>query len=386
MRPPGRAGIRASVLTLTAVQVALAAPVPSLAQGSVQVRSDIPFATHGGIELLLDAYVPAGEGPFPAVVVIPGGRWANIDRTKHADVPAYFAEHGVAAFAIDYRSALEFPYPAAVDDVTAGIRWVRGHAAEFDVDATRLGAIGVSAGGHLAALVGSMGSGPTDRGARVRVVASWSGPMDLASLVDSEDEELRGAVRGFLGCSDSEPCEEVARAASPITYVDPTDPSMVLINSDEEIIPVAQATGMAAALTEAGVENDVRIVTGGHGAGYGGGNKVLDLVIPFVRAWLDGRPAPEQPEGEVGAEDAATGKGGDGTAAAVPSAIPSGEPASNPGASATAVRTGTTSAVVVAIALVASVLVAVQLFVIARLRRRVADLSGPRSSPGTEGT
>jgi acetyl esterase/lipase len=359
--------------------------VPSAgAQSRVDVREAIPYATHSGVELLLDAYLPAGDGPFPAVIVIPGGRWQRIDRHRHWDVPQYFAERGVAAFAIDYRSSLQYPYPAAVEDVTAAVEWVRANAADYGVDPAQLGAVGVSAGGHLAALVATMESGDD----RLNVVASFSGPMDLVPLLEAEDTEVRDAVHTFLGCSSGAACEEVAREASPLTYVDPTDPPMLLVNSKNEIIPTDQPTAMWSALREADVQSIAYLVEGGHGAGYGGSWKVMDRVFPFVQAWLTGAEVPTLPgqdgfndgegdgttdsrgqEGEQGSQGESSG--GKETGSPAPRATDA--PRSETGAHRSEDRT--LDAVTVATAMVALLLVAVLLFVVVRLRRRIAALS-----------
>jgi acetyl esterase/lipase len=379
-RPSGlRRRAALALLALGAATVAVLGPqVSASAQGAIEVRSDITYATHAGDALLLDAYLPDAGAPVPGVIVVPGGKWVNIDKTKHSDVPTYFADHGIAAFAIEYRSATEFPYPAAVEDVVAAIRWVRGHAAEFDVDPTQLGAVGVSAGGHLAALAATMGSGPLDRGARVRVVASWSGPMDLEPLVDTPDADLREPVRTFLGCSATEDCTAVARDASPITYADPSDPPMFLVNGETEIIPVGQAESMARALAAAGVESEVDVVAGGgHGAGYGGGDKVLNQALPYIQSWIAGRPAPQ-----VTGTQGTSGSGGKDSSAAAPTASPAPGKQTDPASKETgtgATATGSNETVVVAVAMVALLLVALELVVIVRLRRRVAALSAART-------
>jgi acetyl esterase/lipase len=384
-----RAG-RVALVGGTALAV-LSAPAWAAAQTSdVEVVSDIRYATHGGVDLLLDAYLPPGRGPFPAVIVIPGGRWVDIDKTKHADVPTYFAEHRIAAFSIEYRSALDFPYPAAIEDVTSAIRWVRRHADDYGVDPDRLGAVGVSAGGHLAALAAARGTGPLDRGARVAVVASWSGPMDLRPLVDSDDvERIREPVRTFLGCSDEEPCADVAAEASPITYVDETDPPMVLVHGSDDFIPVDQAESMAAALEDAGVDHHLLIAQGGHGAGYGGGNKVLDQVIPFVRAWIRGRPAPtDAPSADQGGGAAGTQDDKGAASPASPAAPPdspkpvggSGEVRSRPG-----IRPASSAEVLMVAAVMIGLLVVMgQVFVIVSLRRRGASVLRPDDGAGPE--
>jgi acetyl esterase/lipase len=379
------------------VALGFAIALPSLAgtavaQSGVEVTSGVRYAAHGGVPLLLDAYLPAGRGLHPAVIVIPGGRWVEIDRTKHSDVPAYFAERGVAAFAIDYRSALDSPFPAAVSDVAAAVRWVRAHAEEYDVDPAKIGAIGVSSGGHLAALVASRGTGALDRGSRLAVVASWSGMMDLRPLVDAEDEELREAVRTFLGCTATEPCTRVASAASPIVHVEPSDPPMVLVNGSEEIVPVAQAESMGTALEAAGVDGHVTIAQGGHGAGYGGGTKILDQVFPFIAAWLNGEdppsPAPSAAE-PSGTEPSDTVVGsGDGKATSSVSPRDAGgskQYGIGAGAPVAAVKSTATGVSVMAVAMIAVVVVFVQFVVIGRLRRRAAAQPRGRDVPTSAG-
>jgi acetyl esterase len=380
--------VRRALAAAGALIVTVAAAPAAVAQSQVELREAIPYATHSGVELLLDAYLPAGGGPFPAVIVVPGGRWQRIDRLRHTDVPEYFAERGVAAFAIDYRSSLQYPYPAAVEDVTAAVEWVRTNAADYGVDPAHLGAVGVSAGGHLAALVGAMGSGPTDRGTRLSMVASFSGPMDLVPLLEAEDPEVRDAVHTFLGCSGGEACAEVAREASPSTYVDASDPPMILVNAKEESIPTDQPTAMWSALRELDVPSIAYLVQGGHGAGYGGGDKVLDRIFPYAQAWLMGAEAPTLP-GEDGFDDGEGGgssddrpqpgeEGGEGgSSGAKDTRSPEPRATGSPRAVTTAPRSGTGSldALAVATAMVALLAVVVLLFVIVRLRRRIAGLT-----------
>jgi acetyl esterase/lipase len=353
----------------------------AVAQSGVEVTSGIQYATHGDIPLRLDGYLPAGRGPHPAVIVIPGGRWVDVDRTKHSDVPMYFAERGIAAFAIDYRSALDAPYPAAVADVAAAVRWVRAHADDYDVDAARLGAVGVSSGGHLAALVASRGTGALNRGSRVAVVASWSGMMDLRPLVDAEDDVLREAVRTFLDCSEREACTSVASAASPITHVDPSDPPMVLVNGSDEIVPVSQAESMGAALQAAGIDGHVTIAQGGHGAGYGGGTKILDQVFPFIGAWLTGEeppasPAPSttEPSGSGAVGSVAGSDGGKATSSSSPRDAGGSKNGIAAGVPVVTAKGSSTGVGLVAVAMIAVVVVFVQLVVIGRLRRRAAGV------------
>ncbi|HEV8420623.1 MAG TPA: alpha/beta hydrolase [Actinomycetota bacterium] len=287
---------RSPLVVLGLVTMILALAAPSEAQSSqVRVRRDIRYGTAGEVDLLLDVYLPSGEGPHPGVIVIPGGKWVTGDKSNNPEVSQYFAEQGFVAFAVSYRSATDAPYPAAIDDVRQAVAWIRGHASEFEVDTGKLVALGWSAGGHLAGLLGTLGQGPLDRGTRVRAVVSWSGPMNLVPLVKSSNEVLKDVIETFLGCTGAQACEEAARRASPIVYVDSTDASIYFANSTAEVIPVGQARQMASALTSAGLSFRYRELPGRHhGAGYAANPKMMDEAIGFIREAFGETPAQEE--------------------------------------------------------------------------------------------
>jgi acetyl esterase/lipase len=189
-------------------------------------------------------------------------------------VARYLADNGLAAFAIDYRLAHPgpnyFPYPAPVQDVEASVRWVRTHAGQFNVDPKRLGMLGSSAGGNLANLVAMMGSGPLDQGDRVRAVVSWSGPNDLSEMYRDAEHRAIVAIDKFTDCNGGpDACAKVFRDASPITYVDPSDPALFFPNGTTELVPLAGQLAMDQKLTTAGVPHELVQVPGSiHAQGY----------------------------------------------------------------------------------------------------------------------
>ncbi|MFB7268184.1 alpha/beta hydrolase fold domain-containing protein, partial [Streptomyces nojiriensis] len=140
-------------------------PVPPVTGADGVRRFDgITYATTPGYRpRLLDVQVPAGEGPFPAVVWIHGGGWLDGDRRyPPPTVPAGLLHGavlaaGLALVSIDYRHSLEAPFPAQLHDVKAAIRYVRAFAGDLGIDPDRIGVWGESAGGHLAALAGLVG-------------------------------------------------------------------------------------------------------------------------------------------------------------------------------------------------------------------------------------
>lgn len=129
------------------------------AQGSVadgryefQVR-DLTYLTVGGKPRLARLYQPAGPGPFPAALQLHGGAWNAKDRTDGQNTALDLAAAGIVILSIDFRNAPEAPYPASLQDIHYGIRWLKAHAREFGSSADRVGLYGTSSGGHQALLV-----------------------------------------------------------------------------------------------------------------------------------------------------------------------------------------------------------------------------------------
>ncbi len=279
---------RSVATTLGCILLGLLIASPAVGQATdIRVVKDITYIARPDGALALDAYLPPGPGPHPAVVVIPGGRWMFINKGKNDWLPTQIAEGGIAAFAINYRPSTESPFPAALDDAQAAVRFIRTHAERFRIDPARLGAVGGSAGGHLAALLATVGEGSTDVGARVRVAISWSGPMDLPRLFDSPNANVVNAVKTLLACSSGGACTEEARAASPISHVDASDGAVYLANSTDEIIPVAQAHEMAATLERSGVPHQLVLLNAGHGLSSAASYKGFDPAFAFLAQWID---------------------------------------------------------------------------------------------------
>jgi acetyl esterase len=296
-------------------------PYPAAAQRELTITQDIEYSHPGETSLRLDAFVPGGSGPFPALIALHGGGWVTGDKQEWDNTCRTLAMMGFACFSIDYRLAPEHPYPAAVDDALAAVQWVRDHASEYEVDPTRLGAIGSSAGAHLAAMIGYTGTGSTDAGTRVRVIVLWSPVTDITTLLPDRANvnEAHQNVHDFLNC-DLTDCATKEKEASPVTYVDPSDPPTMIANSIDEQIPLAQAQELAATLQDAGVPGNLHVVAGhNHGARLknqipndGGGQTVFELSVAFIQQWIgQASAASTSPSGSFDASPAS--KSGEGT-------------------------------------------------------------------------
>jgi acetyl esterase len=279
-----RVGSSLRIIVVAVLAVASLIPGDVATAQAVTVQRDIQYAQPDGVPLLMDAYVPTTPGPHAGVVVVHGGRFRTGDRSL---TPAEeLAEAGYAAFSVDYRLAPEHPFPAALEDVRSAVRWVRDHADEYDVDPALIWTMGGSAGGHLAALLATVGEGPIDRGSRVAAAVSLSGPTDMARWL-----QIGGPViTDFLGCSDpTDPaCAATARQASPTTHVDPTDPPIFLANGTEEIIPLWHATTMADTLEREDVPHELWTPQTDRHA-WSLGREAMSRALTFVGAALAGQ-------------------------------------------------------------------------------------------------
>jgi acetyl esterase/lipase len=265
----------------------------------VDVRRDLTYKEVDGTKLKLDAYIPAGGGVRPAVMVIYGGGWVLGSKELAGPLARVLAQKGFVAFAMNYRLAPFHPFPAAVEDVQASVAWVRDHALDFGLDPARIGAIGGSAGGNLAAMLATLGEGPHDQGSRVAAAASWAGPMDL------HRDEVGDAgwiyVQAYLNCI-VRPCDESAiAAASPMSNVDPSDAPILLAQGEEDqLVLPQQAVHMADALQNAGVGHQLLLLpNAGHDVRIVG--RVEQPSFDFLRGELGGTEP--GPPGAIGVGD-----------------------------------------------------------------------------------
>ena len=260
------------------------APVPT---DRISVQRDIAY--DAGVEL--DLYLPANGTPLrPGVVAIHGGGWRVGSRSGMAWTATRLAKAGFVVAAPDYTlSTTGRPgFPLELAEVRAAVRWLRAHAASYGVDPARIGALGSSAGGHLALLAADSGTGPCTTGSRVAGVVAWSAPTDLTRLsgCGSGSCDLATLTNGFVGCSNAD-CPQRWQTASPVTWASADDPPALLYTSTEEFIPMAQTTEMVDALHHRSVPSWlVRLPGHRHASDYR--TDAIDSSIAFLTTVLTG--------------------------------------------------------------------------------------------------
>ncbi|MDB5300286.1 MAG: hypothetical protein JWO87_1949 [Phycisphaerales bacterium] len=260
------------------------APAPALPAG-VKLFPNLEYASVNGKSLLLDLYLPEkADAPLPVIVYVHGGGWQAGDRHDRLAVP--MAARGYAVASIDYRLSQQAVFPAQLHDCKAAVRWLRAHARAYGLDPTLIGAWGTSAGGHLAALLGTTGDvkelegdeGNLELSSRVQAVCDWFGPTDLTKM---DEQSARSGVPSAIhhNAPDSPEAKLIggpvgdnkdkAAKANPITYVTKDAPPFLIMHGDKDpLVPLAQSELLRDALEKSGAPVKLEVIKGaGHGFG-----------------------------------------------------------------------------------------------------------------------
>ena len=212
---------------------------------SLDAKLDITYAKYGDRALEMDIYRPRDAwGTLPAIVCIHGGGWAKGNRTNHRNVAQALAAKGFVTATISYRLSGEAPFPAAIQDCKAAVRFLRANAKSYGIDVDKIGAIGHSAGGHLTALLATSGGvqalegdgGYADFSSTIQAAVPMGAQTDFLSARTREISavEGRGKIwRQFLSGS-LEDSPNVYRLASPLVHLDKNDPPCWFITGEND--------------------------------------------------------------------------------------------------------------------------------------------------------
>ncbi len=259
--------------------VLLASTVPCGAQ--VRIDTNVVYATYSGLALLMHVHRPQMPNGY-GLVLVPGSGW-HVAQTYDAllikdsgsslfvSIPRLL-QAGYTLFVVNHRAAPRFRYPAALEDVQRAVRFVRFHAADYSINADRIGAVGYSSGAHLALLLGVLDDAPKTEDPdpvnrvsnRVQCVVVSAAPTDLESKAsDPNVVSLIGTPLQLTGQIDPV-AAKAYRAASPVNYVSKSSPPMLLIHGDaDETVPFQQAELMIAAAKKVGTNIRLVRVPGG---------------------------------------------------------------------------------------------------------------------------
>lgn len=234
---------------------------PKPVRPGVVAYGNLDYGGNGNDRQMLDLYIPtAAKGPLPVIVWFYGGGWLAGDKSGLWDEPRYTGS-GYAVVGANYRYSSQAVFPAQIEDCKAVIRFLRAQAKKYNLDAAHIGVWGISAGGHLAALLGAsngvkdlegaVGKNP-EQSSDVQAVVDISGPADLT--LSNQPNEILGPIYSLIGGT-VEKNKAVAAQASPVTHVGKNSaPTLIIHGQDDAIVPIRHAEVFYAALQKAGVE------------------------------------------------------------------------------------------------------------------------------------
>jgi acetyl esterase/lipase len=232
-------------------------PVPFQRYG--EALTDVSYCTADNSAQKMDVYFPDSGGPWPALVYVHGGSWMHGDKAEALMFAANMTSQGYLVVSINYRLYPPARFPAMIEDVKCAVRSLRAHASEYNLDPNRIGAVGVSAGGHLVSLLGTSDQSAgwdvgeyLDQSSRVQAVIAMAAVTDLTKNFPNADIEAMRHV-GFG--------EDNIVQASPITHVTSDDPPFLLIHGDrDELVPYEQSQLMYDRLVQMNVPAQLVIV------------------------------------------------------------------------------------------------------------------------------
>lgn len=285
-------GDASSAASVTASSTVSPTAQATAASGPAATDKNVAYASTSSFQVL-DIWMPDGAtGPVPLVIFVHPGAFQGGDKTMEVGNVAAVLAAGYAAASLNYRLSGEAPFPAAVQDVKAAVRFLRANAARYGLDPDRFAAWGESAGGNLVALIGTTGDqstvlddpllGNAGVSSAVQAVVDFYGPTDFLQL----DAQFAAAppaachgqvpaydpayspVSAYLGAA-IQTVPDQAAAADPITYIATAKTLSVFLiaHGDSDcVIPHQQSQILQDALQAAGATSAFNVVQGaGHG-------------------------------------------------------------------------------------------------------------------------
>ncbi len=277
----------------------------------VTVEKDIDYVMRGDAPIKGDLYRPADadgnpiKGPLPVFVLIHGGAWYMGSKDlQFIEVAKWLAQRGYAAFNVTYRLREPGHFPNSVLDVMCAVKYVRGTAKKYGLDAKRVAAMGGSAGGYLTAALAVLADNKefkTDCGAYEKESAKLQasipvyGPFDFPSIIEEyASSATAGKVfGGYAGVTDADTQDEIAKKlkrSSVLTYVHKMDTKWLIIQGTKDtLVPPSQANLLHDALKKAGVDSELALIDKGKHGFFdlsGMDPKAYVKALEVLEAWL----------------------------------------------------------------------------------------------------
>lgn len=247
------------------------------------VLRDQEFPVNGG-NLEFDFMSPDGEGPFPLVIFLHGGGWISGDKTMFRDEAVWLSRQGFACACTSYRLAPLYPFPIPISDCQNFVDYIRQNSEMFRIDTENIVAVGNSAGGHLALMLGLcpkyLDSG--EPFTPVETVVSVCGISDICQS-EANFELSMTFIEQFMDCRQAEN-PSLWQEASPIHYVDTAKGRFLLIHgSDDDVVPCEQSRKLANELQANGQDVEfIELSNELHSFSYSAWEKIRDSYVAFL--------------------------------------------------------------------------------------------------------
>ena len=271
---------------------------PLVAKSQINpAHKDVVYATVDGKDLKLDIYLPAEVKAPRLLVWVHGGAWRGGSKENP---PKVFVENGFAIASLDFRQSTEARFPAAIHDIKAAIRFLKGKAAEYGYRSDRLAIAGSSSGGHLAALVGVTNGHAELEGkvgnylnqsSDVHAILDYFGATNLTTILSQSTPHgvnmRKPALELLLGAL-PDSVKTLAQLASPVFHVDKNDPPLLLIHGDQDPqMPINQSHELEGQYKKLSLDVYFQVV---YGAAHGGNvffsDEQLRVAVMFLKRTL----------------------------------------------------------------------------------------------------
>lgn len=268
----------------------------------IETRDNIEFGRVGNraLEGILLRPPQASSKLLPIIVWIHGGAFMYGSRHDNQAIREEIASNGFACFSIDYRLSSEAIFPATIQDCKCAVRYLRAHATELGISTAKIGVWGPSAGGHLAAMLGTSATvaelegegGYADQSSAVQAVCDWFGPTDfsrMSAFPSDIDHDAPDSPESLLVGGPVQENPEKVQAANPISYVSVSTPSFYIAHGTADpLVPFNQSELLHKALVAQGVEVtfDVLENAGHGGAGFEADSLLVERCISFFKRHL----------------------------------------------------------------------------------------------------
>ncbi len=266
---------------------------------------DIVYRRDGDRSWLALTYQPQGAGPFPALLEVHGGAWNNGDRTGAPALAEGLAASGVVVASIDFRMGGEDPYPSSLADINYATRWLKRHAADFHADATSVGGLGISSGGHLILLSAMRPRDPRYAALSLPEAAGLDATMayvvSLWGVLDPLGRYRMAQARGlghYLKYHDAYFGTEATQAeASPLMILqrgEPVElpPALLIQGTADEGVPAGMIEEVAARYQAAGGQAELAWFEGMPHGIAGWPDAAVARMIERIKAFIAQRVAP----------------------------------------------------------------------------------------------